>query len=58
MIIALLSDTDVSVHTDGDSTHVMLRIGVVEYDISEIVFADQAVEDAINTLEAMKNTTK
>ena len=49
----LVTDTDVTVTKDGELHHVMLRIGDKDYDISEMVYDDMAVQAAIETLESM-----
>ena len=49
----LVTDTDVTVTKDNELHHVMLRIGDKDYDISEMVYDDMAVQAAIETLESM-----
>ncbi len=50
----LIGDTSVYVMRDGHDFHVVLQIGVDEFDITETVLMNEAVEDAIMSLEAMK----
>ena len=54
MDTVLVNDTDVVVHKDGELHHVMLRIGNREYDISELVYDEMAVQAAIETLESIE----
>ena len=49
----LVTDTDVTVIKDFEIYHVMLRIGKRDYDITELVYDDMAVQAAIETLESM-----
>ncbi len=49
----LVTDTDVTVIKDFEIYHVMLRIGKKDYDITELVYDDMAVQAAIETLESM-----
>ena len=53
MDIILVTDTDVKVTKDSEMYQVILRIGKKDYDISEMVYDDMAVQAAIKSLESM-----
>ncbi len=53
MDIILVTDTDVKVTKDSEMYQVILRIGKKDYDISEMVYDDMAVQAAIESLESM-----
>ena len=48
-----VNDTDVVVVRNGETRQVLLRIGSKDYDITELVYDDMAVQAAIETLESM-----
>ncbi len=49
----LIGDTSVYVMRDGHDFHVVLQIGTDEFDITDTVLMNEAVENAIMSLEAM-----
>ena len=51
----IISDVHVQVTNDAGVFHVMLLIGNNIYDISEMTASDEAVADAVMSLEAMKS---
>lgn len=53
----LVTDMDVFVLRDQEIYHVMLRIGDNDYDITELVYDNLAVQAAIESLKSIRTGT-
>ena len=53
----LVTDMDVFVFRDQEIYHVMLRIGDNDYDITELVYDNLAVQAAIESLKSIRTGT-